>query len=298
MHQLLSAALVRRRTLRPAFSLVELMVAMTLLGILGVMLTRFIVAQSRYTEHQQAVRGARMVSRQAMNILESELRMVQDSGGIEQAAIDGKSITVLVPYRFGLMCGVSGGKSVVSMLPVDSLTLAQARYAGFAWRNANEDYTTVTSATAPVSSGDPGQCTGSWTGQAGIRTLTLNGRSGQVLDVVPPQAAAIQATAVFFFQRITYEFRASAAFPGTQGLFRTVQGAAAEELLAPFDSAARFKYWAAGATASVAAPPPVDSIRGVDVVLAARSSYTPASRGQPAKSTVVASIFFRNVRST
>lgn len=282
---------------RLGFSIVELLVALTVLAILGVMLTRFLVAQSRYTEQQQAMRGARMVTRQAMNILESELRMVQDTGGVEAAAGDGKSITVLVPYRFGLMCGVSGGKSVVSMLPVDSLTLAQARYAGFAWRNADEDFTTVVSATAPVTSGDAGQCTSSLSG-AGIRTLTLNGRAGQVLDVEPPQPAAIQAAPVFFFQRITYEFRASTAFPGKNGLYRTVQGGASEELLAPFDTTARFKYWTAGATASVSAAPPVGQIRGIDVVLAAESSYTPATRGAPAKATVVASIFFRNVRTT
>jgi len=296
MHRVLTAR--RRARGRAGFSLTELLVAFTLLAILGVMLTRFLVAQSRYTEHQQAVRGARMVTRQAMNILESELRMVQDSGGVESVSSDGKTITVLIPYRFGLVCGVSTGRLVVSMLPVDSLAAAQARYKGFAWRASSEQYQVVSTSQQPTTSSNASKCTGSGSGEAGIRTLTINGRAGQVLDLQPPQPQAIAGAPVFFFQRITYEFRSSVMFPGRFGLFRTVDGGPSEELLGPFDDAARFKYWTAGATSSVAAPPDVALIRGIDVVLSAESSYTPASRGEPAKASVVASIFFRNVRST
>ena len=72
---------------RRGFSLVELLVAFTLVAILGLMLTRFLLAQSRFTEHQHALREARMVSRHALNILESELRMVQDSGGITAVGV-------------------------------------------------------------------------------------------------------------------------------------------------------------------------------------------------------------------
>lgn len=281
---------------RAAFSLVEILVAMTLLAILGVMLTRFLLAESRFTEHQNALNGARMVSRQALNILESELRMVQDSGAVEVASEDGRLLTVRVPYRFGIVCGTLGTVTVVSMLPVDSLMLAQTRHAGFAWRVRSGAYTYVSTIDVPVPATDATKCTGNNAGEAGIRTVTLRGRSGAVLDVTPVQPSAPTGQPVFFFQRITYEFRASQAFPGKYGLFRTVQGGPVEELLAPFDASARFKYWTRGATASVAAPPPLAQIRGVDVVLATQSSYTPRSRGAPARASMVASIFFRNVR--
>jgi prepilin-type N-terminal cleavage/methylation domain-containing protein len=284
----------RRR--QRGFSLVEILVAMTVLAILGTMLTRFLVAQSRFTEQQNALRGARMVSRQAMNILESELRMVQDSGGIEVASNDGRIITALVPYRFGLHCGVVGSANVVSMLPVDSLMLAQAVFAGFAWRTRDGAYHNVFTTNPPLVSSNGGQCTGTSSGQAGIRTLTLSGRAGSILEVEPAQPAATMGQPLFFFQRITYEFKASQAFPGTYGLYRTVQGGPSEELMAPFDSSARFKYWKAGAAASVAAAPPVAEIRGLDVVLSAQSTYTPAARESPARSRVIATIFFRNVR--
>lgn len=294
---MLSAAprLVRRT--RRAFTLVEVLVAFTLAGLLGAMITRFIVSQGRFTDQQSALRGARAVSRQAMNVLESELRMVQDSGGIDIASADGRTIRVLVPYRFGLICGVWLTRTVVSMLPVDSLSLAQARYAGFAWRNNPGVYQTQFSASPPVPAAYSALCTGSLFFQAGIRTMSLNGRSGAVLDIEPALPLAPVGSAVFFFQRVTYEFKASQAFSGRLGLYRTVEGGATEELIAPFDSTARFKYWTRGATASVAAPPAVSLIRGVDVVLAGRSGYSPTSRGSTIKSTVIASIFFRNVRA-
>ena len=102
---------------------------------------------------------------------------------------------------------------------------------------------------------------------------------------------------MFFFQRITYAFATSGLFPGQFGLYRTVQGGTTEEIMAPFDSLARFKYWTQSATASVSAPPALALIRGVDVVFSAQSSYTPIGRKSPMRSTVVASIFFRNTRA-
>ena len=67
--------------------------------------------------------------------------------------------------------------------------------------------------------------------------------------------------------------------------------------MAPFDTSAKFKFWTAGAATSVAAAPARELIRGVDVVFVGRSSYTPMGKTVPSKATVVASIFFKNVRN-
>lgn len=277
---------------------------MTLLGILGATFTRIMVSQGRFSDQQNALRNARNVSRQGMNVLLSEARMVQDSLGIDSASADGKAIRLVVPFRFGLNCGVSGTKNVVSMLPVDSLTVAQAIYAGWAYRNQAGAYTMPVvpaplTTDAPTASADAAQCTGTGAGQAQIRTITLGGRAGAVLDVSPAVAAptAPKGQAVFFYQKVTYTFKASAAFPGWNGLYRSVLGGGEDELVAPYDTSARFKYWTAGAAASVSAPPALALIRGVDIVFVGRSSYTPMGKVAPSKTTVVASIFFRNVRA-
>jgi len=287
---------------RRGFSLAEVLVTMGILGILGVALTRLLLTQGRFADHQNALRNARAVSRQSLNVLMSDLRMVQDSGGIDSAATDGSGIRVIVPYRFGLNCGVAGDANVVSMLPVDSLVLEQAVYAGFAWRNAFGRYTVVypdnpLTTDAPVSTGSSAQCTGNAAGQAQIRLTSVSGRSGVMLDLSPSQPAAPLGQAIFMFQRITYSFAASSAFPGKIGLWRTVQGGTAEEIVAPFDSDARFRFWTAGADTSVLSPPDLSDIRGVDVVFAANSTYTPTGRTSVAKSKVVTSMFFKNVRS-
>jgi prepilin-type N-terminal cleavage/methylation domain-containing protein len=289
-------------TRRTGFSLIEILVALSVLAIMGILFTQIMMSQGRFTDQQNALRGARMVSRQAMNILESEIRMVQDSGGIDSASIDGKAIRLLVPYRFGVNCGVMAGKTVVSLLPVDSLAHAHAQYVGFAWRSQTGLYnivypTTPSGAEKPVTSANPTQCTGTGATQANIKTITINGRSGQILDLLPAQALAPRGQAVFMFQRVTYSFRKSTAYPNAYGLFRSVEGGATEELMAPFDSAARFKYWGRGASASVSAPPALGLIRGIDVVFAAQGAYTPLGRTTPPKATVTATIFFRNTRA-
>ena len=225
--------------------------------------------------------------------------MVQDSTGVDSVAADGKLIRLIVPYRFGLNCGVLGSSNVVSMLPVDSLMAAQAVYAGWAYRNSAGAYALVPLGVAPASAADATQCTGSGAGQAQISTVTFNGRAGQVLDVGPSVATSLAPVgqAVFFYQKVTYEFKASTAFPGWNGLYRTVQGGTTEELVAPFDTSARFKFWTSGAATSVSAAPARELIRGIDVVFVGRSVYTPMGKTAPAKTTVVASIFFKNVRN-
>jgi prepilin-type N-terminal cleavage/methylation domain-containing protein len=284
------------------FSLAEVLVTMGILGILGVALTRLLLTQGRFADHQNALRNARAVSRQSLNVMLSDLRMVQDSGGIDSAATDGKAIRVVVPYRFGLNCGIAGGKQVVSMLPVDSLVLAQSVYAGYGWRNALGRYTLVyptnpLTTDAPVATSSSAQCTGNAAGQAQIRLTSIAGRTGTMFDLTPTAALAPQGQAIFLFQRITYSFAASTAFPGKIGLWRTIQGGASEEIVAPFDADARFRYWTAGADTSVTSPPALSNIRGVDVVFSANSTYTPSGRTSAAQSKVVTSMFFKNVRN-
>jgi prepilin-type N-terminal cleavage/methylation domain-containing protein len=290
----------RMKRRRSGFSLAEMLVAVVLLGVVGGALTRLVIDQMRFFDYIQVSRGARSAARNSMNVLLSDLRMVQDSGGITAVANDNKSITVNVPYSFGVFCGTSGGVSTVSMLPTDSATLAFARFAGYGWRNRTSGrYTIVSTNTLPVNSSTPTRCTGTGTGEAGIKTVTISGRSGLVLDITPAIASTTTlGVPVMFYQSITYSFAASTLYPGKIGLWRAVgNGGVTEELMAPFTSDARFRYYKAGDDTSRTTAPALSDIRGVAMVLTTEGSRTPAGQDAPSQSKMMTSVFFKNTRA-
>ena len=287
-----------KRSARPGFSLAEVLVATVLLGVIGGALTRMVVDQMRFFDNVSAVRGARSTARNAMNVLLSDLRMVQDQNGVIAASTT--SITLRVPFRFGVFCGNTGAVSTVSMLPTDSAVAAIARYAGYGWRTPSAaTYTIVVgtdslSSTGPATSAAPALCTTT----AGVKTVTVNGRPGAIMDLttIMPAATAV-GSPVFFWQKITYSFAASGIYPGTTALWRSVQGGVTEELMAPFLSTSGFKFYLSGADASTTTVPAnLDNITGVDVVLNAVGTRTPAGKASPPRQTMVTAVFFKNVR--
>jgi prepilin-type N-terminal cleavage/methylation domain-containing protein len=283
---------------RAGFSLAELLVATVLLGIVGGALTRLVVDQMRFFDNVQVARGARSAARGSMNIMLSELRMVQDSGGVTAIGNDDKSITVNVPYRFGMYCATTGTVSTVSMLPADSAALALASFAGYGWRGRTSGRYTIVSGASVGASATASKCTGTGAGEAGIATVTINGRAGEVLDVTPAiPAGTAPGMPVMFYQTVTYSFANSSLYPGKIGLYRSVNGGTAEELMAPFASDARFRYYKAGDDTSRTTAPALSDIRGVALVLTSEGARLPAGRTSYAQAKVVTAIFFKNTRA-
>ncbi len=280
---------------RRGFALAEILVALVILGIVGAAMTKVLMNQNRYFDKQTNMRAARSVARNSINIMLADLRMVQDDG-VEYASSDFKEMRVRVPYRFGLMCSIAGSTTTVSMLPIDSATNAMSTYKGFAFRNAGGTYTYSTTG-APTATASSANCTGSGAGQAQIRTVSLNGRTGDIFDVSTASAGATVPTPVFFYQTITYAFRTSSVYPTKLGLWRIVDGAgAAEELMAPFDTAAGFRYYTSGTDAAQASVPAVANIRGVDLLLYAASPRGTSNQTNSSTSKTVTSVFFKNTR--
>jgi len=288
---------------RRGFTLSEMLISLVLVSIIGAAFTRIIRYQTRYFAHETTLRTARTIARTGTNLLLSDLRVVQDSGGIDSVAADGKLVRVLVPYRFGLVCATNGTTTTVSLLPSDSATMALSVYKGFAYRNAAGRYTYVvppdpTGANIPTVSGTPSSCTGSANGQAQIRSVSVSGRAGDIIDLTSNLASGAPAVApVFLFQKVSYSFKTSGVYPSALGLFRNVEGGGDEELVAPFDTSARFRFYKAGDDTSRVTPPDKGDIRGIDLVLTALAPKGSSSSTSTNSVKVVTSVFFKNVRA-
>jgi hypothetical protein len=289
-------------------TLAEVMIALVLIGIVGAMFTKMLVAQGRFFNAQYGQRSARTVARAPMNFLLSELRMVQDQGGVADAQADGKRVRLKVPYRFGIVCGTAGGATVVSMLPVDSTV--SATYAGWAWRATNGSYTEV-AASAPLDAdsvrdvtGLAGEatCTAARIHKPVVETAGGAQQIGRVLEVRPPSAAAPTISPVYLWQYVAYEFKPSTAYPGHIGLYRVqadgTPAANEVELMAPFDTSARFKFFVPDQdTSQVEVPANLTTIRGFDLVLNGAAGTPAAVHSKPAVNRVTTAVFFKNVRT-
>jgi prepilin-type N-terminal cleavage/methylation domain-containing protein len=300
----------RPSTLRRAFTLVEILVSLAILGIIGLAFVRLVTSQARFTEGQMALRNARTVSRNSMNIMLTDLRMVQDSGGLRFAARD--SVTVRVPVAFGLLCANVAGVATMSLLPVDSAMTALGYYSGWAYRDSVSGQYFYNDAAAAMpfgslSPGIPATCTNtavaSGVAGPGILTLIVNGREGRVIQVSDPvvPAGPNAGWPVFLYQQITYRFDSSTAYPHRVGLFRKVRadnaaGVITDEIIAPFDTSAKFRFYQLNADVATSAPVAnVDLVRGLELNLTGSSPR--AQQGKKAAvDGLVTGVFFKNRR--
>ena len=300
----------RHPLVRRGFTLIEIITSLAILGIIGLAFVRLVISQARFTEGQMALRNARSVSRNAMNILLTDIRMVQDSGGLVSAARD--SVTMRVPVAFGLLCNNTPGSTTISLLPVDSAMTALGVYAGWAYRDSVSGQYVYNDATSPMqfnslSTGNTNKCVdnGIVLGQQepGIVPVTYLGHTGRIVNLANPTVVSGPGHGwpVFLYQRITYRFQGSTAYPGRVGLFRkmrsTVIGSPiVDEIIAPFDASARFRFYVLNADVAVdSAPANLNRVRGLELILAG-SSPRKQQGSSEAQQALVTGVFFKNRR--
>ena len=255
---------------RRGFTLIELLVAMVLFGIVGALFTKLLTVQGRFFDRQGMGNAARNVSRASLNRIVSDFRMIEASGGV--VAATSTSLTIRIPFAIGVMCGNTGGGTVLSLLPVDSTTYAEAtknnKFYGYAWRNfINGTYAYVENPAAEVAGtvAHVAVCT------AVNITMVPNGKTVFVTPALP--AGGGLGTPVFLYNRVKYDIKASTAVPGKLGLWRTVITPAgvetSEELVAPFAATAGWKFFAlnGGSVAQVAPPANLANLRGLELHL-------------------------------
>jgi prepilin-type N-terminal cleavage/methylation domain-containing protein len=290
------------RPLRRGVTLIELMIALVLLALVSTSLTQIIRSQVRFADAQGTANQARYISRASLNLLLSDVRMVDADSGIVVATPD--SFTVTAPYAEGIVCGTStSGPSatVIALLPYDSVGYAEGGYSGYAYIDTTttgtafrQVYQYKFSGVSPVTldSGSVASSAPCNTSKDAVRIF----RAGAVA-VQPIAPAQAQYQAAMLVRRITYAFRASTSVPGARGLFRTVVNGThgSEEVAAPFDTSARFMYYLNTGTKSASASGvTLNTVRGIELQLNAKSDHIVAGASRPESAPMTTAIFFKN----
>lgn len=266
---------------RRGFSLIELLITIVLVGIIGVAAGRMLMSQTRFYSRIAGQKDARSVTRNARNIIQTELAMVQANNGVVAASND--SIRVRMPILWGVFCS----NSTIMYLPFDSATFAMASYAGYAIKDTTAAGTyTYTSASSAPTAGTATDCT------AAPVNITAPTNGGY--RTLSPTATATAGSPVFLYQEVTYKFASSGLFSGKRGLFRRVANGAYEELLAPFDTSAKFRFYNLFADTAQTTVPTLANIRGVELMLDAQSPTRTSGQANPETASIKTAIFFRN----
>lgn len=291
---------------RRGFTLTEVLVSMLMISIIGVALTRLVVTQSRFSNKQVLQRNARGVSRGALNIMESELRMVEQSTAFTYAGVTtgvqippptATTIIINVPWAVGIRCSATD----IAILPVDSISQAvgAANTVGVAWRDAATERYVYDPTPTVQNISDFTACTTAGilaTGAGAMPDMRVVRLVGGILSGGTP------GTPVMLFYRVRYQFATSTSVPGRLGLFRSLANASAvfgtpEELVAPFATGSGFRYFIGtdrSATTSTPSAGDLEEIAGVQLNLFAVSERNTQGRATPETSNLTTPIFFRN----
>lgn len=269
---------------RRGFTLTELLIATIVLAILGTVLTRLLVDDSRFVGRQDAMMSARQAARAAMNTMLDELRMVSDGGLI---AVSNDSARVRMPYVFGMACNPVGGNLIASLTPPDSLMYANATPSGIARRSAS-NYLFVSGVSMTPSANMAACATDS------IRVVP----GGSLVEIsgIPGFQMPTSGTLIYLYQTITYRFGSSVDLPGRVGLWRRAGTNPDEELVAPFDTSAGFRCLVGPDLQVWDCPPPggIPAVRGLELRLVGSSEHTPRGDSGPQTFDLATRVLFLN----
>jgi len=277
---------------RSGFTLIELIVGLVLFAIIGALFTKLLSVQGRFFDKQGMANAARNVSRASLNRVVSDFRMIEATGGV--IAASPSSLTIRIPFAIGVVCANDAGptETVLSLLPVDPTQYAGAGYYGYAWRNFLTGAYTYVENPSSVNAGDEAVC-------AAKLVTTVPG--GRVVAVRPPvPAGAGLGTPVFLYARVRYEFKASEGVPGKTGLYRTQirpnGQETSEELVAPFASTAKWRFFVVGNSTTAQDDPPaqLSDIRGLELHLDGTSEYVAAGLTSNESAPFTTAVFFKN----
>lgn len=266
---------------RRGFTIIELLISMMIVAVIGASLTRLIVAQSRFYDRQNLQKSARDVSRAALNIMQSDLRMVEETQGVRAAGAT--SVELRVPVAVGYACN----QTTIHLLPVDSALMAEAlpQIEGIALREMATDAYDSWTGSSTLTPTTTANCTA-----ANVGTLP----GGQTYTTASLSSWDFPGQPAMVYRKITYRIAASTMVPGSLGLWRRIGNGTDEELVAPLTSASGFTYYRLNSSVPGAAPGTLAEVYGIRVRLVGASERGDQANGRVQQADLVTSIYFKN----
>ncbi len=287
---------------RRGFSLIEMLIALTISVGVGAAMVSLLSSSTRFEERNESQRSARLVARSAVNVLVNDLRMIDPAWGIDSATTT--SLRVKSPYAIGMVCDTTAKLTIV-LLPVDSVSFATSGYSGIAWRSTGGTYTAVAGGTLAT--------------QASFATSACYIAGDSIKPISAPASAPNQktinatisgtsrtgikrGTVILLYRRVNFYFANSAlaGLTSRTALWRNYldSGAGASELVAPFDSSAAFNFYISGSSAATGTPPgTLSTLRGFRLFLPGQSENTPRQRIAPETANLTTAVYFLNAAS-
>jgi hypothetical protein len=203
----------------------------------------------------------------------------------------------------GLICASTASLHTLILLPVDSLELVKPGLSGLAARASSGAMTPATMALTVAFPGSvPSACT-----TAGVQSITAaasepNARTRPLTLAGTGMTTHTAGTPVMLYRRVRYYLGVSAqsGLSGRTALWRDYldDGSGAEELSAPYDASAAFRFYNLSATTSTTTvPSPLSNTYGIEFFLPGESVRTARKRSAPEQANTTTSVFFANRRS-
>lgn len=281
---------------RAGFTLVELLVALVISGLLAGVIFQMLMGQSRFVGIQSAREEVQQNARGALELIAGELRNVP-AGGVQAA--DGYSLTIRVPRTWGIVCAPAVGNVVDVAFP-GGLGLALDGSANRPWPRlvAKLSPTPTWSAPQTVTSVAPAS---SLAGSTTCGGSALAAGAEMRSFTVPSTAGMAAGQSVYLYDPVSYR-NATLSDPAGLWLQRLVGTDPADYrvLAGPIAPGypVRFKYYRADGTpipipsGGLTAATGLGSVARVEVVVNMRS--TRGSQQAPQSSIDSTAVFLRN----
>lgn len=269
---------------RRGFTLIELLITIVVSALIGTLLARMLVNDSRFVSRLEAMTEARHVARAGITYMSIEGQMVSSGGGVTEAT--DKRVGFVVPFAWGVACARDGGATVGSLIPADSMMMASAIPKIVYWLDGNGNYQST-----PTSGVSASTNTGACQNLADTVRILPGGQlvAMTMADLMP------EGSIFYIGEQVRYELRSSTIISGRWGLWREDGNSNWEELLAPFDSTSGFGYFV-GINDTVNTNPPgvLSTITGIELRLVGESRQNPEGRDEPEEFVLDTRITFLN----